>query len=261
MPDGPGVSPDQPRQADVAVAPDGRLRPDAPPDQASTPDVAPDMPPPTPDVSPPPRALLVVGDDPPVQGDILFRNRLTTLGFQVRVLPARTMAEAVTARAAAAMTDLVVITSSLVSSSGFATLFRDLPAGLVCTEQNVLDDLGLIEQQGNNGTNEVDATQLVIYDAVRQIAPSVPSGTVTVVSTTSRLSGARPLVGAVTMASLVGSNIHSALFTYEQGASLAQGTTAAGRRVALFPRDTAVAALNDIGWAMVDAAFRWAARR
>jgi hypothetical protein len=86
------------------------------------------------------------------------------------------------------------------------------------------------------------------------------SGTVAVVKTTATFSWGRPAASAVIVARLPGTDPRPAIFAYEKGASMV-GLTAPGRRVGFYLENTTASALTWQGWALFDAAVRWATGR
>lgn len=83
------------------------------------------------------------------------------------------------------------------------------------------------------------------------------SGLVTVTTARTTLAWGKPAAGAAIVARLPANPGRAAIFAYEKGMGMV-GLAAPARRVGLFLGDTAAASLTADGWALFDAAVRWA---
>jgi hypothetical protein len=242
-----------------------------PPDAAVTnpppPDAAPvdAAPPPPPDAAadtgpPPPHAVLTVGQ-PGQPGDQAVASRLATLGFQVDVLPVRTREEASRALQAAQAAALVVMSSSMPQGTGFATELRPMGVPIICASPTTLDNLALGEGR-TTGLVERQV-QIEILVASHPLAAG-KSGTVTVTREPASAAWSIPPGGVTRVADLLGGNSgpggggdRIALFGVDKGGATALGPAAA-RRVWFFALEETFAAFNANGWALFDAAVKWA---
>jgi hypothetical protein len=208
-----------------------------------------------------PVALLVVGLEPLGAGDAALRQRLQKLGFQVLVAVASSASQAQQARDLAPGKNLVVITQTVDASNVSAGLFRDVAVPLICLEPFLFDDVRMVEPRNGDGVGYVEnQTQVEITNADHPLAAGQKSGRYRVTTAPRWFTWGRPLDGAIKVATVVGAPSEGIIFAYEKGAPLWK-MNAPARRVALFPHDSALPVLNDTGWALVDAAIRWASGR
>jgi hypothetical protein len=238
--------------ADVPVgSSDGpRPTPDGPVPDTRPP--APDLPPP-----PPPEALLLVGDTPPSAADGLVQQRIQGLGFHVQALPVRNFREAMTAADAAAGKQLLVLSDSMPQGPGLPSMVRDLAVGLICLKPTFLDNLGMGDSPFG----------MAFHDQIRIAAPNHPlaggqRGVVTITGTTTRLVFGQPIPSATVIASGPDNDesFLVTIFAIDRGANL-RGGTAHARRVGWMAQESTINALNANGWALFDAAVRWASAR
>jgi hypothetical protein len=242
--DGPVSSPDRPPGVDAAVD----RAPPRPPDAAPPP---PDLAPPSPDLAGT-RLLLLVGDPSPGAADVLLERRLDGLGLTVRVLPVRTAAEAMAAVAAAAGQQLIVLSSSMPEGPGLPALVRDLAIPVVCLKAAFLDSLGI-------GTAAFGAVSDAAIDilAPRHPLAAGQSGRVPITAERTRIAWGQPIPGATVIATFPNDVVLVSIFAVERGTATTAGSAPARRVAWLFDEPTIVA-LNANGWAMFDAAIRWA---
>jgi glucose/arabinose dehydrogenase len=201
-----------------------------------------------------PYALFVVSSTTFGPGDAAIKTRLEGVGFVpiVRTGAATTTGDA-TGRA------LVVISSSVVPTD-VNTKFRNTVVPVLSCESSVFDDLGM--------TGPGPATDFGTATGQRQLAivtPSHPmaagrSGTVTVDAWAAPFCWGRPAPSAVVIARLPGSPTQAGIFAYEKGAAMV-GLAAPGRRVGFFLDLGTAISLTPTGWALFDAAVKWASGR
>ncbi len=210
--------------------------------------------------------MLVVGNTSLSAADQLARNRLETLGFHV-VVCADT---AVTANSAKYMRAVVI--SETVVSSNVNTKLKAAAIPVVCYEPFLVDDF-----QMAGGVSGVDyglsliASRISITNSSHALANGL-SGTVTVSSvldgsTDAFLAWARIGTGGVQIASIPGTVSYSAVYAFETGATLVDGSAAPARRVGFFGSGPLGGFVNGVpattwtsgGWTVFDNAVRWAA--
>jgi hypothetical protein len=242
-----------PTAADVMVTMPGPEGPmDAAPPPPDLPPPPPDLPPPPPDLPPPHQALVLVGGDGPAPGDGAVEKRLGGLGFKVTVIVVRTEGDARDARQTAQRQDLVFLSSTLQSWTGMAGQFRDLPVPIICTEPELLDNLGL-GQPGNpdQGPGEQD---IAIVNQDHPLANG-RSGVVEVTSRDTRFGWAFASNAAVRVAIVPGEPSHATILALEKSGGF---SGAPARRVGWFALEPAFPLLNGAGWGLFDAAVKWA---
>jgi ferric-dicitrate binding protein FerR (iron transport regulator) len=203
------------------------------------------------------RALLVVGSTTLKPGDELVRHRLEKLGFQVKVLGMGTMLGA-----DIKFNNLIVL-SSTVASTDVNGQFRDVAIPLVTWEESLFDDFGMtgaaIEDRRNDGQGMIAFTapaEIVIKNPWHPLAAAL-SNTVRVTTAPGQLCWGRPSPFAAWVATFPSYPTQAAIFGYEEGAMMV-GMTAPARRVGLFFDDETPTVLSEEGWAIFDAAVRWA---
>jgi hypothetical protein len=209
--------------------------------------------------------MLVVGNTTLVASDTAVRNRLQNLGFSVVV----TDDAAVTAADALEMR--LVVVSETSTSTLINTKLRDAAVPVLCYEPMLYDDMSMTgpTESTNFGCSNV-GNRINITNASHALAAGLASGTQTVTSLSNTVSGAGLSwgllpAGATRIANVQGSSTQAALFAYDTGATLYNGTAAPARRVGMFmcSPDTggnggvSASALNTNGWAIFDAAVTW----
>jgi hypothetical protein len=201
------------------------------------------------------RVLFVVGTSPLSPGDTALRDRFESLGFAVTVVDA-----AMVTVADANGVDLCFV-SRTIRASLFAADFRQLPVPMMVPEYGLYPALGMTGPTAGTdwGAETVTTTELQIVDPAHPLAAGF-TDTVTVLTPGAGLYGfGVPGAGAVKVAAASGgSAARFAIFGYEQGAKMDQ-LTAPARRVGWFVDKEASTRLTANGWALFDAAVRWAA--
>jgi hypothetical protein len=267
---GPSIDPEPPDAQ--APRPDGGPDRAPPPRDGAAPDAAPprdagampdsrvDVTPPQPTPDAPPAArqlLLLVGSTPLSPGDLALSNRLTTLGFGVSVKVATTPAQ-VTETRTALLTGgfaLVVLSASLPQGSGLPADIRMLPVPIFFLKSAFCDNLGV----GIQGENYVSPgeTELQIRLPDHPMAAG-RRGTIAVVSQARPFGLAKVIPAAIIVATIAEEADEAVIFGVEKGAADRFGPVAA-RRVGWFGQEPTFLSLNATGWALFDAAVRWAA--
>jgi hypothetical protein len=193
-------------------------------------------------------ALLVVGKVPPSSADAAVSQELNLLGFQVvqKTGPSVLSADAVG--------KAVVVISSTVTSSDVNTKFTSAEVPVVCWGQALFRPMGMVRSTGHAGTVS-GQTSLTITFPGHPLAAGL-SGT-TAVCSSSTMTWGKPNENALRVARLVGSPKHSGVFAYDAGTEM-PGLIAPARRVGFFFEDATAGAALPNGWALFDAAVRWA---
>jgi hypothetical protein len=247
------MAPREPALVDAApVAPDvaAGAGPEAPIDLPPPP---PDLPPPPPDLPPPRLALVLVGGEVPAPGDGAVEKHLAGLGFKVSVVSVRTQDEARAARQTAEKQDLVFLSSTLQSWTGMAGQFRDLPVPIICTEPELLDNLG-VGQPGNTNQGPNGEQDITIVNADHPLANG-RSGVVEVTTQDVRFGWAFANNATVRVAVIPGEPTHAAILGLDKRGGFGG---APARRVGWFALEPVFPMLNAAGWGLFDAAVKWA---
>jgi hypothetical protein len=190
--------------------------------------------------------VFVVGDaSSPTAGELAVVARLASLGHDVTLITG----SAGTAADATGV-DAVLISSS-VAEAAVGDTFRDVPEPVIIWKPWLYDAMDMSPTNGNSTT----ATSLEIADPDHPLAAGFPAA-VTVLSPASRMARGTPGGDGHIVATVGGV---PALFVYEPGERLADGSIAAGCRIA-YPLHTNTAAnLTADGWTLFDTAVTWAA--
>ena len=182
-------------------------------------------------------------------GETAVRNRLTGLGFTVAVADDDTVGTA-----QATGTAFVLISQSASSHLAGVKTLSGVAVPVWVAKPYLFDDFGLTGPVGGTDYGDKAGTQLTIVDPAHPLAAG-QSGTVAV-QTSGRLSFGRPVAAAV-VAARAGTD--ASVFTLAPGALRANGTPAPACRLTFPLVGNGPAAFTSAGWAMFDAAARWAA--
>jgi DNA-binding protein YbaB len=200
-----------------------------------------------------PSALFVVENVATLRpSDELLRARLVSLGFdvEVRKAPSSTTADA--------NGRTLILISESISSGDVGTKFTNSTVPLIACEPAILDDLKMTGTNASPGPDfgtELHETQLQITGG-HPLAAGL-SGLVTVTTAQGTYTWGNPSSSAIKVAGIVGKTNEWGIFGYDTGASMV-GMNAPARRVCFFPNADVPATFNDNGWALFDAAVRWA---
>lgn len=209
----------------------------------------------------PPAVLFVSSANPPTDaGDIAVVNRLEGQGFLVTVVD-----DNVSDTAQSDGKALVVI-SSTVGSGNVAAKFTDVVVPVINWEEAIFDDLKMTGDSGADPDHHGSTgglTQIDILNASHPLAAGL-SGTVTVTSSPQTMSwgvsDANP-TNAIVVAQVAGDPTKWAIWAYDKGGTLFDGTAAAERRVGFFFNAGSVNATTPDGFKLFDAALNWSLRR
>jgi len=194
--------------------------------------------------------LLVVADPAALQaGETEIKDRLETQGATV------TLADDNTVTVADADSSDAVLVSQGVSSSAVNTKLNNTTTGVVVWKPSLYDDLGLTASAG--GTLAAQ-TQLDIVDPTHPIADGL-TGTVTVYDPAKKVTHGTPAATAAVVADTAGAGTEAVIFTYNEGDTLANSTTAAGRRVGFYFDTNAPTVASNDGWVLFDNTVTWTA--
>ncbi|MDA1274666.1 MAG: Ig-like domain-containing protein [Verrucomicrobia bacterium] len=205
--------------------------------------------------TPPPQALFVVGSDTLNASDAGVKARMESLGWQV--VPKL----AIASQTSDADGKQIIITSSTVGSGDVGNKFRDVAVPVLNWEAALQDNYLMTLDQDTvtrGGTAGATETQVNIVKAGDPLAAGLSAGLKTVSAGADYTWGV-PAASATIVATLAANADQAAIYAYEKGATLIDGTTKApARRVHFLMTDNAFAALNADGLKLFDAAVVWA---
>ena len=152
-----------------------------------------------------------------------------------------------------------VIISSTLQDDTWAAKYAGTTTPIINLDSTVQDALGFISPvRGSNLSGTVgSATQLQIVDATHALAGGLPAGAQTVLSAAGELGWGTPNAAAAVVATAGSASHQAAVYGYENGASMAGGSVAAGRRVNLPFQTSELASLTAEGGALLVAAVDW----
>jgi hypothetical protein len=187
------------------------------------------------------------------------RKRLEGLGFTVKV---RGMGALVSADV---KFNSLIVLSSTGSSQDVNDQFRNVAIPLVTWEESLFDDLGMTgpaiparPSDGGLGMIRFEApAEIMIKNAWHPLAAGLSSMVRVVTAPNQQLAWGRPSPFAAWVATFPTYPTQAAVFGYDEGAMMV-GMTAPARRVGLFFDDETPSVLTEAGWAVFDAAVRWA---
>ena len=202
-----------------------------------------------------PEVLLIVADSTALNAsDTAIQTRLGLLGYDVVVTSDETVVAA-----DADGREAVVISGSVVPAAMTANLSA-ARTPIVVLQPGVQGTLGMTGAvSGTDYGTQAAQSVVTIAQASHPLAgglrdqPRVITGALT-----STFGWGKPGSNGLVIANISGSTTKSAVFGYEAGAQMVTGLAPA-RRVGLFATADANN-LNDSGWALFDAAIRWAGR-
>ena len=200
-------------------------------------------------VDPPGGSVLLVVGAPAslVDGDAAVVARLEGLGHSVSVVDDN----GVTAGAASGFD--VVVVSSTVSSSTVGATFRDVAVPVWVAKPWILDDMEMTGPTGNVDFGLESVASLTVVDGTHPTAAGRLGG-VPFTSGSRTLSWGDPVASASVVATVAGG---AAIFAYDRGDVLDDGSAAAGCRVSFPLYQSAPTVFTDDAWAMFDATATW----
>ena len=215
-------------------------------------------PPPPPDTAPPqPQVLLLVGTGTLSAGDMALSTRLNTLGFRVQAKEVVNDQQTTEARMMAPGFALVVLSASLPQGSGLPAQLRSLAVPILCNKPVFADNLGI----GRPGLSAIaNAEQSLQIRAPDHPMAAGRRGFVVVVTQRRPMGLVQVVPDAVIVATIAEEPNEAVIFGLEKGAADRFGMAPA-RRAGFFGQETTFLSLNEAGWALFDAAVRWAQGR
>jgi hypothetical protein len=202
------------------------------------------------------KVLFVHGNTGPNASDVAAINRLFGRGMDVFLV---TGAASTTADADGKK---LVVTSSTCGSGDLAAgdKFLNLTIGLVNWEQAFEDNMRWTGDLGTDHNNIAGQTTIDILPsgAAHPLAAGFAAGPLTVTTAPIDFSWGLPAAGAVRIAQIANDPTQVTIYGFETGATLVDGSAAAGRRVHFLLTDNAFAVLNADGLKLFDAAVDWA---
>jgi hypothetical protein len=153
----------------------------------------------------------------------------------------------------------LIVVSSSITSGDVGNKFLTTAIPVVLWEQAILDDMLMVSATDATKRGTATAqTQVSIVNSAHPLAAGL-SGTVTIASPATDINWGTPETGATVIASVVGQPTQAAIFAFDTGDTLSDGTSkAAARRVHAFMSDNSYPNLNADGRKLVDAAIAWA---
>lgn len=194
--------------------------------------------------------LLVVGAVPASGGDASAVSQLQSLGQSVTVID-----DGASSMASADGMELVVISDS-VSPGQVGDKFNQVSVPVLVFEPWLYDNLGMTGPVAKTDYGRSGPQTQLRMSGTHPLTAGL-SGVVTVGTTPANFSWGIPGAGAIVAATLKSNTSRSTIFAYETNALLANGTMAPARRVAVHLNTGALAAWNDIGRDLFDAAVLW----
>ncbi len=195
--------------------------------------------------------LLVVGTVPVSSGDAGIISELQALGQPVTVIQ-----DASSTSASANGKALLVISNS-VAPGKVGNKFNQVPVPVIAFEPGVYDNLGMTGTVSGTDFGRTSSQTQLRMSGTHPLTTGL-SGLVTVGTSAAKFSWGKPGASAVIAATHKSSSSKAMIFAYEAGASLANGTAAPARRVALHLNDGATDVWNANGRALFSAAVNWA---
>jgi hypothetical protein len=181
-------------------------------------------------------------------------SKLEGYGFEVTIHAAATVGPEHTAGCR------LVVISSTTDSVAVGNRLKLIPEPIVCWEPYLFDDLGMTGAAENMDYGwKSNVSSLSIQSSTHPLAAGL-SGQITLQSTATSLGWGKPATSALIIANLAGHSGNAGIFAYERG-SMMTDTQAPGRRVGLSFNDASGAHLSSQGWALFEAAIRWASGR
>jgi len=198
-----------------------------------------------------PYALLIAGSATLGAADEAVRLHLEEEGYAVQWdIPSVTTAARAEGKA-------VLLISSTIRDVALAQRFRNVITPIVTWEIHQFDDLGMTRAASGSFGVKADQRRLAIVRPGHPLAAGL-TGPVTVTFAPVPFAWGKPASAAVVAARLAGDPDRAAIFGYERGTAMVDGLAAPGRRVGLFLGDATANSLTPRGWALFDAAVRWA---
>ncbi len=200
-------------------------------------------------------ALFVAASSKLGSSDAALKTRLEGLGYQVTVKD-----DDVVTSSHAKGQDLVVISESVLSEK-VGSKFTKSDTPVITLEPYVFDDMKLTGAKFGTDYGVTDGqTQISVASPQHPLASGLSAST-KIYSGSGSVGWGKPGGDAINIASVSGNSQKSAVFGYDEGATLADGSQAAARRVGMFVmnKGSEGSRLTEQGGKLFDAAVEWAA--
>ena len=150
----------------------------------------------------------------------------------------------------------VHIVSESVSSTNVGARYLNSVAPTIVCDANLYDDMKMTGTIGNTDFGEIDPLSDLEVTPGHALAAGL-GGTVTVVAPGQKFGWGKPGAEAAEVGHIVGAPDRLGIFAYEGGSNMV-GARASAPRVGFFSGGNAPSAFTPAGWALFDAAVRWA---
>lgn len=204
-------------------------------------------------IAPPPlQVLFVVGVASPLSaGDSALDNRLrSTPGHSVET------ASAASVSAANATGKQLVIVSGSAAASDVGEKFKDVPVPVMVLNPLVLPAMSMTGSGSSDFGTQSGQTSIAISSATAPMRAGY-TGTVQVTTSAQSFGWGSPTAAGQKVANVPGNSNRLTIFGYSTGAAMS-GLAAPAPRVGWFASPAAVVAFRPEGWALFDAAVKWA---
>ncbi len=182
-------------------------------------------------------------------GETAVQTHLVNDGWTV------TLADDDTTVAADANGKAAVLISQAVAGAAVGNEFAATATPVMVWKPGIYDDMGLVATSSDYGTTSTQ-TQVDIADPNHPIATGL-TGTVSVYSSAKKTTWGQPAQDADIIATTPGATNDVTIFAYDTGDTLADATTANGKRVGFYlDTNGANVATND-GWTLFDNTIDW----
>jgi hypothetical protein len=186
-------------------------------------------------------------------GDQTVQNALLNLGHTVMLHDDGGITAAATAGS-----DAIVI-SSTVGSDAVSAVFKADSRPVVTWESGTYDDLGMTGEVENTDFGfALGEAQIDLIAASTPIGDGLTLGPITVTGQLEDLAWGVPGGDGIVVATLPGDPTRATIFVYGQGDTLADGTTAAGKRVGFFPDNDSASVFAADGLTLLEQVIAWA---
>ncbi len=149
--------------------------------------------------------------------------------------------------------DMVFI-SERVSAAKVASVYKEVPIPVICSEPFIFDDMEMASDVGS----ESDQNKIDIVTPGSSLAAGL-SGSVTICNSGeyTTLNYGTPGNNATVVATVYGNSDRAVFFVYEKDETMENGFTAPAKRAAFFLFKDAALSLNDNGWKLFDSMLEW----
>ncbi len=195
--------------------------------------------------------LFVVQDRNLTDDDRTIYDRLIQNGYDVDILAQQHVSVGSAANKAA------VLISESVNANDITGTFTDSEVPCIVCEPYIFNHMKMTAGKEDTDFGKASASSLVIENPLHDLAAGL-SGTVPVLENPIQASWGKPAPTAEVIASWENYPDRAAIFAYERGMQM-QGLQAPARRVGFYFNDGIALETTEQGWALFDAAVKWAA--